>query len=220
MRLSFCSANVRNTSPTCFLNSPYSALRRHLGMNTTWYLHSHFVWLRLSILSIVEIPSRVLGGSRRESLRWTPVAVKPLLPPRQSLAEPEGLLHVLELPARLNPRVRADHQNSCKTPSKKAEVRIVPADSNTPFHVFSLFSARPAPSGIAAHFCTWAKPKYDAVSSPPNNCLPSSSLKGFRRTTICIYEKFPLIKTFYEHFPMSTSYEIISYNQSAAECAF
>jgi hypothetical protein len=27
-------------------------------------LHSHLVWLRLSISSIVEMPSRLLGGSR------------------------------------------------------------------------------------------------------------------------------------------------------------
>jgi|SRR5215471_14537874 len=34
--------------PRCRLSSPYSVFLRHLGMKTTWYLHSHFVWLRLS----------------------------------------------------------------------------------------------------------------------------------------------------------------------------
>src|ERR1051326_2816689 len=62
--LSFCTASLRNTSPRCFLNSPYRVLLRHLGMNTTWYLHSHLVWLRLSYSSIVELSSRVRGGSR------------------------------------------------------------------------------------------------------------------------------------------------------------
>src|SRR5262245_26937998 len=36
-------------------------------MNTTWYLQSHFVWLRLSCSSIDEVSSRVLGGSRLEA---------------------------------------------------------------------------------------------------------------------------------------------------------
>jgi hypothetical protein len=48
----------------CPQEPPVSTLRRHFGINTTWYLHSHLVWLRLSISSIVEIPSRVLDGSR------------------------------------------------------------------------------------------------------------------------------------------------------------
>src|SRR5664279_81585 len=52
IRLSFCSASLRNTSPTYFLRSPYNAFRRPLGINTTWYLHSHFEWLKLSYSSI------------------------------------------------------------------------------------------------------------------------------------------------------------------------
>ena len=32
-----------------------------------WYLHSHFVWLKLSYSSIVKTPFRVLGGSHPES---------------------------------------------------------------------------------------------------------------------------------------------------------
>src|ERR1700724_1224946 len=53
-------------------------------MNTTWYLYSHFVWLRLSISSIVKLPFVCLAAHVREFLRWTPVSVKLLLPPRQS----------------------------------------------------------------------------------------------------------------------------------------
>ena len=53
-------------------------------MNTTWYLHSHFVWLKLSYLSIVKTPFRALGGSRLGVFRWTPANVKLLLPPRHS----------------------------------------------------------------------------------------------------------------------------------------
>lgn len=33
-------ATRRNTSPECCRSCPYSALRRHFGMSTTWYLHS------------------------------------------------------------------------------------------------------------------------------------------------------------------------------------
>src|SRR5690349_17342955 len=41
--------------------------RRPLGMNTTWYLHSHREWLRLSNSSIVAQPSVCLAahGSER-----------------------------------------------------------------------------------------------------------------------------------------------------------
>ena len=39
------TASLRKTSPRCCLNCSYSVLLRHLEMNTTWYLHSHFVWL-------------------------------------------------------------------------------------------------------------------------------------------------------------------------------
>src|SRR5664280_995836 len=52
IRLSFCSASLRNTSPKYFLRSPYNAFRRPFGINTTWYLHSHFEWLKLSYSSI------------------------------------------------------------------------------------------------------------------------------------------------------------------------
>src|SRR5215213_3714551 len=52
-RLSLWPASLRNTSPRWVLNWPYSTFRRHFGMNTMWYLHSHVVWLKLSNLSIV-----------------------------------------------------------------------------------------------------------------------------------------------------------------------
>src|SRR5215470_10526682 len=45
IRLSFCRANLRKTSPRYRLSSTYSTFLRYLGMNTTWYLQSHFVWL-------------------------------------------------------------------------------------------------------------------------------------------------------------------------------
>src|ERR1035437_8420377 len=52
MRLSFCSANLRKTSPKCWRRLPYNTLRRHFGIKTIWYLHSHFEWLKLSYSSI------------------------------------------------------------------------------------------------------------------------------------------------------------------------
>ena len=36
----------------CFRRLPYNTFRRHFGINTTWYLHSHFEWLKLSNLFI------------------------------------------------------------------------------------------------------------------------------------------------------------------------
>ncbi len=46
--LSFCFASVLNTSPNRRRSSPYSVFFRYFGMNTTWYLQSHTLWLRLS----------------------------------------------------------------------------------------------------------------------------------------------------------------------------
>ena len=65
MRLSFCSANFRNTSPRCRRSCSYNVLRRHFGIKTTWYLHSHLEWLRLSGSSIGILQCCVLGGSQR-----------------------------------------------------------------------------------------------------------------------------------------------------------
>src|SRR5437667_301017 len=64
IRLSFCSASRRKISPKYRHNPAYSALRRHLGMNTTWYLHSHFVWFRLSYSSIADLLFVCFSGSR------------------------------------------------------------------------------------------------------------------------------------------------------------
>src|SRR5262245_36372041 len=40
-------------------------------MNTMGYLHSHLVWLKLSVLSIVDLPFACLAAHDRKSLRWT-----------------------------------------------------------------------------------------------------------------------------------------------------
>src|SRR6476659_5099825 len=73
-RLSFWDASLRNTSPRCTRNCPHSVLRRHLGMNTTWYLHSHAVWLKLSYLSIVvallSCAWRLTRGSFHDGHPW------------------------------------------------------------------------------------------------------------------------------------------------------
>src|SRR5690349_4713946 len=67
IRLSFCAARQRRTSPRYGRSWPNKALRRPFGMNTTWYLHSHREWHRLSNSSIVARPSVCLAahGSER-----------------------------------------------------------------------------------------------------------------------------------------------------------
>src|SRR5256885_55120 len=67
IRLSFCAAKRRRTSPRYGRSWPNRAFRRPFGMNTTWYLHSHREWLRLSNSSIVPRPSVCLAahGSER-----------------------------------------------------------------------------------------------------------------------------------------------------------
>src|SRR5829696_3774783 len=82
--LSFCCASLRNISPRCFFNCPYNVCLRHFGINTTWYLHSHLLWLRLSNSSILDLLFVCLAAHDSEFPRWTPVFVKLLLPPRQS----------------------------------------------------------------------------------------------------------------------------------------
>src|SRR5215471_11234027 len=82
--LSFCAASLRNTSPRWGRSSAYSVFLRHLGMNTTWYLHSHFVWLKLSYSSIDETSFRVLGGSRCEASSVDPRKCQTFAAPRQS----------------------------------------------------------------------------------------------------------------------------------------
>src|SRR5689334_15145864 len=67
IRLSFCAAKRRRTSPRYGRSRPNRAFRRPFGMNTTWYLHSHREWLRLSNSSIAARPSVCLAahGSER-----------------------------------------------------------------------------------------------------------------------------------------------------------
>src|SRR5690242_10891019 len=67
IRLSFCAAKRRRTSPRYGRSWPNRAFRRPFGMNTTWYLHSQREWLRLSDSSIVARPSVCLAahGSER-----------------------------------------------------------------------------------------------------------------------------------------------------------
>src|SRR6266508_6608091 len=88
MRHSFCAASFRNTSPRCRYSSPYSVFLRHFGMKTTWYWHSHFVWLRLSSSSIDEVSFRVLGGSRSEASSMDPLKCQTST---ATPAEPGGL---------------------------------------------------------------------------------------------------------------------------------
>src|SRR5271154_4760237 len=72
IRHSFCSASLRNTSPKCFRRLPYSTFLRHFGINTTWYLHSHFEWLKLSNSSIQSLLEVCLAAHLSESLDGLP----------------------------------------------------------------------------------------------------------------------------------------------------
>ncbi len=71
-------------SPRYGLSRFYRVLRQHFGMNTTWYLHSQAVWLRLFYSSIVKTSFVCLAAHVSKFPRWTPSNVNPLLPPRQS----------------------------------------------------------------------------------------------------------------------------------------
>jgi hypothetical protein len=57
---------------------------RHLGMNTTWYLHSHFAWLRLSESSIVKPPFGCVAAHESGVSSMDDCRNCLLLPPRQS----------------------------------------------------------------------------------------------------------------------------------------
>src|ERR1700730_17192127 len=86
---SFCTASLRNTSPKCGLNWTYRVFLRHLGMNTTWYLHSHLVWLKLSYSSIDGTSFRVLWRLTIRSFvdgppRFDPRKCQTFAAPRQS----------------------------------------------------------------------------------------------------------------------------------------
>src|SRR5882762_5006751 len=85
MRLSFCVASLRKTSPKCWRSCPYNVLRRHFGINTTWYLHSQTEWLRLSNVSIGTLPFVCLAAHEGSLYGGhTPENVKLLPPPRHS----------------------------------------------------------------------------------------------------------------------------------------
>src|SRR5208283_1286450 len=88
MRLSFCSANLRNPSPRCRLSSSYNVFLRHFGMNTIWYLHSHLVWLKAFHLVHRELPFVCFGGSR---LGVSAMDSWICQTPTASPAEPRGL---------------------------------------------------------------------------------------------------------------------------------
>ena len=81
--LSFCLASQWNTSLRSRRIWPNIALRRYLGMNSIWYLHSHRVWLKLSTCLMVS----PLRGPWRLTL-WsyyeTCLNVKLCPPPQQS----------------------------------------------------------------------------------------------------------------------------------------
>src|SRR5712664_1189227 len=85
MRLSFCVASLRKTSPKCWRSCPYNVLRRHFGINTTWYLHSQTEWLRLSNVSIGTLPFVCLAAHEGSLYGGhTPENVKLLPPPPHS----------------------------------------------------------------------------------------------------------------------------------------
>ncbi len=75
----------------------YIALRRYLGINTTWYLHSHFVWLKL-LMSFMSLlctnPSLVCV---KETLSYTCIPVKPRLPELSNFRSPPAKLGVYSI---------------------------------------------------------------------------------------------------------------------------
>src|SRR4030067_2068537 len=54
---SFCFAKVLKTSPNLRRSSPYSVFLRYFGMNTTWYLQSHTLWLSPQLQKYVDVLS-------------------------------------------------------------------------------------------------------------------------------------------------------------------
>lgn len=66
---SFCSANARKAAPSSLRIPLKIFFFLYLGIQTTWYLHSHFVWLKLCFSSIESLLSLnferfVTGGFR------------------------------------------------------------------------------------------------------------------------------------------------------------
>jgi hypothetical protein len=68
----------------CRRSSPYNIFLRHFGINTTWYLHSHLLWLRFSISSIacsLSCAWRLTFGSLCDGLQTVAVsAIDPIGP--------------------------------------------------------------------------------------------------------------------------------------------
>jgi hypothetical protein len=56
----------------CFRRLPYNTFQRHFGINTTWYLHSHFEWHKLSNSSIQFLLEVCLAAHDSESLGGLP----------------------------------------------------------------------------------------------------------------------------------------------------
>ena len=61
----FCLAYSWNIVPKCLRNCPNICLRCLLGINTTWYLQFHLVWLKLWYSLILDSPN--YWSSLRES---------------------------------------------------------------------------------------------------------------------------------------------------------
>src|SRR5262249_39532424 len=61
---------LSENSPRCPRNSEYRGVLRRFGMNTTWYLQSHFVWLRLSARPSMEFPLVCLAAHNWKLRRW------------------------------------------------------------------------------------------------------------------------------------------------------
>src|SRR5579859_860329 len=66
--LSLCVANSRSTGPNSCRISTNSFFRRYLGIHTTWYLHSHFVWAKLWVLFMQNL--LMLNFERLTSVRF------------------------------------------------------------------------------------------------------------------------------------------------------
>jgi hypothetical protein len=59
------------------------ALAAAFGIEISWYLHSHLLWLKLSHSSIRDLLLVCLAAHDLEFPGWTSANVKLLLPPRQ-----------------------------------------------------------------------------------------------------------------------------------------
>src|SRR6516164_4814686 len=74
IRLSFCAANLWNTSPRCCRIWPNNVFLLHLGMNTTWYLHPTWCDLSFHTRPSMESPSCALAAHDSDLRRWASAA--------------------------------------------------------------------------------------------------------------------------------------------------